>query len=168
MNFQIHKSTNYTHISVYHLREREMTLKAKGLLTLMLSLPENWDYSISGLVSICKENESAIISTLKELKDFGYLVIEKKMPNQTKTGRIEYEYHIFEKSIKQAPEKQDLENQGLEIQGLENQAQYNNTNILKSKKENIKEKSINILDYLNEKAGTHYRPVDSNLKFIQA
>ena len=117
-NFEIHKSENYTHISTYHLKEKSMSLKAKGLLTLMLSLPDCWDYSIKGLVAICKESESAIISTLTELKQFGYLIIEKQLPNQTKSGRFEYVYHIYE-SAKQEPKIQDLENQGLEFQHLE-------------------------------------------------
>ena len=94
--FRINKTKDYTVMSNYHLREKGMSLKAKGLLSIMLSLPESWDYSINGLVSICKENENAINSTLKELKSFGYLRINKLMPNQTNSGRIEYEYNIFE------------------------------------------------------------------------
>ena len=67
---RINKTSNYTVISNYHFKEKEMSLKAKGLLSLMLSLPEDWNYTVDGLVSICKENETAIISTLKELKEF--------------------------------------------------------------------------------------------------
>ena len=74
-------------MSNYHFKDKDLSLKAKGLLSLMFSLPEDWDYSINGLVSICKENESAITSTLKELKEHGYLVVTKFMPNQTDTGR---------------------------------------------------------------------------------
>ena len=65
--FKINKTKDYTVMSNHHLKETEMSLKAKGLLSVMLSLPETWDYSIIGLVAICKENESAINSTLKEL-----------------------------------------------------------------------------------------------------
>ena len=133
--FRINKTEDYTIMSNTHLREKEMTLKAKGLLSLMLSLPPNWDYSINGLVAICKENESAIKSTLNELKDFGYLVIDKKMPNETTSGRIEYEYNIYEKPQKQEGKKQELENLGVEFQPLENQGQLN-TNILNTKELN--------------------------------
>lgn len=91
-----HKAKDYIAMSNNHLKEKEMSLKAKGLLSMMLSLPEEWDYSIAGLVAICKENETAIKSTLKELKEFGYLKVTKKMPNETKTGRIEYVYDIYE------------------------------------------------------------------------
>lgn len=123
---KVQKTKNYTVMSNYHLREKHMSLKAKGLLSLMLSLPENWDYSVAGLVSICKENETAIKSTLNELKSFGYLMVIKRMPNKTKTGRIEYEYIVYEQ--KQEGQKQDLENLGVEIQGVENQGQLNKYN----------------------------------------
>ena len=76
---RINKTQNYTVMSNYHLKEKDMSLKAKGLLSLILSLPDNWDYSISGLVSICKENETEIKSILKELEEFGYL--ERTMTN---------------------------------------------------------------------------------------
>lgn len=135
--FRIEKTKNYIVMSNYHLKEKDMSLKAKGLLSLMLSLPEDWDYSIKGLVSICKEKESAIISTLTELKRFGYLKVNKLMPNETKSGRIEYEYIIYEipqkqHIKKQDIEKQDIEKQDLENQGLENQVQLNINNKIKN------------------------------------
>lgn len=71
-----------------------MTLKAKGLITLMLSMPENWICTINELCQICIENETAIKSALSELKNFGYLLVVKNMPNTTKSGRIEYEYRL--------------------------------------------------------------------------
>ena len=63
---RIHKNRNYTVISNIHLRDKRMSLKAKGLLTLMLSLPEDWDYSVEGLSAICKENRTAILLHLPE------------------------------------------------------------------------------------------------------
>ena len=123
---RVHKTKDYTVMSNVHFREKEMTLKAKGLLSLMLSLPDDWNYSIAGLVAICVEKESAIVSTLKELKKFGYLRVDKLMPNQTESGRIEYIYNVFEKPQEyeeQGEEKQGVENQGLEFQGVENQVQ---------------------------------------------
>ena len=56
--FRINKNKNFTIISNIHLKEKKMSLKAKGLLTVMLSLPPDWDYSLSGLVSICKRTEN--------------------------------------------------------------------------------------------------------------
>ena len=64
-------------MSNYHLRDKNLSYKAKGLLSFMLSLPEDWDYSINGLVSISKEEVKAIRNILQELQRYGYLVIEK-------------------------------------------------------------------------------------------
>ena len=125
--FRVDKTKNYTVMSNEHLRNKEMSLKAKGLLSLMLSLPDDWDYSLNGLVAICKENESAVKTTLQELKDLGYLEIIKKFPDTTDTGRIEYEYVVYETS-KQEGKKQGLENLPLEIQPLENHTQLNTNN----------------------------------------
>ena len=75
--FKIEKSKNYTVMSNYHLRDKNLSYKAKGLLSFMLSLPEDWDYSINGLVSISKEEVKAIRNILQELQRYGYLVIEK-------------------------------------------------------------------------------------------
>ena len=146
--FRVDKTADYTVMSNTHLREREMSLKAKGLLSLMLSLPDNWDYSIEGLVAICKENETAIKSTLNELKKFGYLEVFKLLPNQTGTGRIDYIYQVYERPKKQEGKKQGVENlgveflgvenQAVEIQAVENQGQLN-TNILNTEKEKTKQ-----------------------------
>ena len=78
---RIEKTDNYTVMSNTHLQDTQMSLKAKGLLSLMLSLPDEWDYSINGLVSICKESEKTIKTTLQELKKirvFGYYKAESK------------------------------------------------------------------------------------------
>ena len=116
MIFRVHKTKDYTIMSNYHLREKNMSLKAKGLLSWMLSNDDDWNYSISGIVACCKENETAIESALDELKQFGYLTVIKLMPNETESGRIEYIYDIHEKPIKQGVENLVLENQVLENQ----------------------------------------------------
>ena len=118
----MNKTKNYTVMSNEHLKDKRLSLKAKGLLSVMLSLPDAWDYSISGLVAICKESETAVKSTLTELKSCGYLVVTKKMPDETESGRIEYIYDIFEnaQTEKQGAEKQGAEKQGVEKQGVEN------------------------------------------------
>lgn len=144
--FKINKTKDYTVMSNHHLRDKSLSLKAKGLLSQMLSLPEDWDYTIQGLCSINKENETAINSTLKELKDKGYLIVTKKMPNETKSGRIEYVYDIYE-TPKQEGEKQDLENLGAEFQGVENQGQLTTdirSNENKVKKEEKKDDTLSI------------------------
>lgn len=138
---RVEKTKNYTVMSNYHFKEKEMTLKAKGLLSLMLSLPDNWNYSIAGLVSICKENETAIKSALKELQNFGYVRIDKIMPNKTQSGRIEYVYTVFE-NPEQSKEKQGVENLPIEKQGVENHRQLN-TKKQNTNKVNTKEKKKN-------------------------
>ena len=115
--FKVNKNNNYTVISNTHLKERKMTLKAKGLLTLMLSLPPDWDYSIEGLISICVEGERAINSTLNELKEFGYLRIEKLPPRKGK-NQFEYIYNIYEKPLKK--EERQLKNVEVQNVGLQN------------------------------------------------
>lgn len=130
MIIRVNKTKDYTVMSNYHLKDKNLSLKAKGLLSVMLSLPDNWEYSISGLVKISKENETAITTALKELKQYNYLKITRLTPDKTDTGRIEYIYDIYEQPTK----KQDLENLGLEIQGLENQRQYNTNNKITNNK----------------------------------
>ena len=139
--FNVHKNDNYTIMSNYHLRERNMSLKAKGLLSVILSLPSDWDYSIAGLVAISKENETAIKSALNELKRFGYLKVTKQMPNETESGRIEYAYDIYEQpSDKIAKENLALDKQGIENLGVENHGQLNtNKTITNNKITNNKE-----------------------------
>lgn len=149
---RVNKDKNYTVMSNYHFKEKEMSLKAKGLLSQMLSLPDNWDYSIAGLSAINKESIGVIRNTLDELKSFGYLVVTKKMPNETKSGRIEYVYDVFEKpqrqekqhQQKQGVEKQHLENQYIELQYIENDMQLN------TNKQNTKKSSTNILNKYNK------------------
>ena len=140
--FRVNKNKNYTVMSNYHLRDKKLSLKAKGLLSQMLANSDDWGYSIAGLVAVNKENETAINSALKELKENGYLVVTKLMPNQTGSGRYEYIYDIYElpqDAEKQGIEKQDLDFLPLEILPLENQGLRNtnirNTNIRNTKKE---------------------------------
>mgnify|MGYP003300995551 CR=1 FL=1 len=90
---RVQKTENYTVMSNNHLRNKELSLKAKGLMSLMLSLPPSWDYSIGGLVSICKESHTSIRSALKELEENRYLI--RKRVN-TEKGYFAYEYTLYE------------------------------------------------------------------------
>ena len=94
--FKVQKIQNYTIMSNHHLQNKNLSLKAKGLLSYMLSLPEDWDYSLAGLEANCKESKTSLRTALNELKKNGYLIIEKMYPNQTSSKRIEYVYNIFE------------------------------------------------------------------------
>ena len=133
--FKIEKNDNYTVMSNYHLRDKNLSYKAKGLLSFMLSLPEDWDYSLAGLCKISKEGRDGIRSILKELQEHHYLEIEKV---RGKKGYFEYNYLIYEKPIliEKDHEKNipDTDNPHLDIPNMEEQLQIN-TNIINTKKQ---------------------------------
>lgn len=91
--FRVEKNREFVVMSNRFLRNKQMSLKAKGLLALCLSLPETWDYSMNGLVAICKENITAVRSALKELEKHGHLQIIK---HKNEKGHFSYEYVIYE------------------------------------------------------------------------
>ena len=83
--FRVEKNHNYTVMSNYHLRDTGLTLKAIGLLSKMLSLTDEWDYTTRGLAAICKEGVDAIENTHKELELAGYII---RRQLRGKDGRI--------------------------------------------------------------------------------
>ena len=90
---RIHKNTGYTIMSNIHLKDMELSLKSKGLLSFMLSLPPNWDFSVEGLTKVVKEGYDAIDSAIKELILHNYIFREE---SRQEKGRFKYIYHIFE------------------------------------------------------------------------
>lgn len=142
--FRVNKNKNYTVMSNYHFKDKNLSLKAKGLLSQMLSLPDDWDYTIAGLCAINKEKESSIKSALSELKEQGYLKVTKFMPNQTESGRIEYRYDIYEFPC-QYTLNQDSEKQGIENLPVENPIQLN-TNILSTNKQNTYNSTTKVVE----------------------
>ena len=74
--FRVEKNKNYTVMSNMHLRDKELSLKAKGLLSLMLSLPDDWDYTLRGLAAINKESINTISGIVNELIEHGYIIFE--------------------------------------------------------------------------------------------
>jgi len=109
--FRIEKTKDYTVMSNHHLRNNELSLKAKGLLSLMLSLPEDWDYTLRGLSKICKDGIDSIRVGVQELEAQGYLVRQRvRLPNG-QLGSVEYT--ILEQP-KPKPEKPTLEKPMLE------------------------------------------------------
>lgn len=92
--FRVHKAKDYTIMSNHHLKDKRLSLKAKGLLSLILSLPDNWNYSSRGLAAICKEGVDSISGALKELEQAGYIVRYRVRNDK---GRItDTEYAIYE------------------------------------------------------------------------
>ena len=158
--FRVNKSKNYTVMSNHHLRDKNLSLRAIGLLSKMLSLPDNWDYSIKGLVAICKDKEPTVRGALSELKEQGYVVVTKLMPGTTSSGRIEYVYDIYESPRNQTGEKQGGGKQGLEKQGVEFQG-LEFLDLVKRAQLNTKEVSTKELN--TERVNTEDAVVDTSL-----
>lgn len=96
---RVHKTANYTIMSNHHFKEKGMSLKAKGLLSLMLSLPDDWDYSINGLATLSKDGRDSVMSALQELEKFGYLM--RTRVNDEKGRFAGFDYDIYEEPQKE-------------------------------------------------------------------
>ena len=133
--FKIEKNKNYTIMSNYHLRDKNLSYKAKGLLSFMLSLPEDWDYSVNGLVSLSKENIKAVRTGLKELEDNHYLIRERI---NLENGKFDYNYFIYEiphfEEHKHDENNPDMENPYLDSPSVESTTQINTNKINTNKK----------------------------------
>ena len=101
--FRVNKNVNYTVMSNHHLQDKRLSLKAKGLLSYMLSLPDDWDYSLKGLTTGCRDGIDSVRSAIHELEDGGYLCRSKVRDAR---GRIiDYNYEVFELPQKERIEK---------------------------------------------------------------
>ena len=137
--FRIERTRDYTVMSNHHLRNEKLSLKAKGLLSMMLSLPDDWNYTTRGLAKICKEGVDAIGGALRELETAGYIVRHQLRDRQ---GRIsDTEYVIYEQPQPRQPElpkpdtaSPDTENPYLDKPDTEKPAELNieNSNTQKS------------------------------------
>ena len=108
--FRIEKTRDYTVMSNYHLRDMSLSLKAKGLLSLMLSLPENWDYTMKGLARICKDGIDSISGGIRELEAHGYLIRARVRGANGQLGSIEYTILEQPKALLPTQEKPIREN----------------------------------------------------------
>ena len=100
--FRVERNTGYTVMSNHHLRNKELSLKAKGLLSQMLSLPEDWDYTLAGLSHINREKIDAIREAVKELEKAGYIVRSRERDEK---GRLRgADYVIYEQPQPREPE----------------------------------------------------------------
>ena len=109
------KNKDYTVMSNAHLHDKRLSLKAVGLLSIVLSLPDDWHYTVKGLVGSVKDGERAVNGALSELKQCGYLQVNKLYPNSERS-KIEYQYVFYEKpqGIQNVPLEQDLQNVDLQ------------------------------------------------------
>lgn len=121
---RVHKTANFTVMSNYHFKEKKMSLKAKGLLSLMLSLPEDWDYSVAGLTKLSKDGKDGVMTALAELEKFGYLTRTRLVNDKGQFDGIEY--NIFEQpQEKPVTENPISDNPILEKPISENPSQLN-------------------------------------------
>ena len=107
---RIQKSKNYSIISNDILRRKDLSLKAKGLMSLILSLPDSWDLTVNGLVAIVKESKNTIYSVLKELNGFGY--VERNRVTNLSGKVVKWELIVYEQPLTKKPQlkKPDVEN----------------------------------------------------------
>ena len=131
--FRIEKTRDYTVMSNHHLKDRTLTLKSKGLLSMMLSLPDEWNYTTRGLAAICREGVDSIGAALKELETHGYI---RRTQLRDEKGKItDTEYVIYEMPQCEPPSspgtplpgtaKPYTENPDMDTPGLENRPQLN-------------------------------------------
>lgn len=103
--FRIEKTRDYTVMSNHHLKDRTLTLKSKGLLSMMLSLPDEWNYTTRGLAAICREGVDSIGAALKELETHGYI---RRTQLRDEKGKItDTEYVIYEMPQCEPPSKRN-------------------------------------------------------------
>ena len=103
--FRVEKTNNYTIMSNHHLKSRELSLKAKGLLSVMLSLPEEWDYTLKGLSFISREGVDAIREAIKELEATGYIVRTRQRNERGHLGAAEYVIYETPQPVSETPEQ---------------------------------------------------------------
>ena len=108
--FRIEKTRDYTVMSNHHLRDKSLSLKAKGLLSLMLSLPEEWDYTTKGLARICKDGVDSICAGVRELEEHGYVIRQRVRNPNGQLGAIEYTILEQPRPPEPKPQKPGREN----------------------------------------------------------
>lgn len=108
--FRVNKTKNYTVISNTHFKEKGMSLKAKGLLSLMLSLPDEWDYSVKGLAALSKDGKDSVMKTLSELERFGYLKRTKLCDGKGRFAGYDYDIYESPNTENPCPENPNTEN----------------------------------------------------------
>ena len=177
---RVNRNKNYTTMSNVHLRDLNLSLKARGLLSTILSLPDNWNYSIGGLASICKESETCIKSGLKELKEAGYMVIEKLYSDESETKNFKYIYNVFEnpddsKELREKVEKKKAERASrggnppvetppMETPQVEGTPLYKSTDILSTDKINTDLKNTDSNKVFSQEEKTSYNKAFSGEK----
>jgi hypothetical protein len=141
------KDNGYSVINNHCLRNKNISEKAKGVFAIIMSLPDNWDFSINGLITICNGGESAIRSAIKELIENGYC--QRNVIKHPTTKRIiDWEYTFSEKPLCDFPQ---VEEPQMENPHLENHTQLNkDESIPELKKKRLTKKEQYLLDFDSE------------------
>ena len=99
--FRVNKNVNYTVMSNYHLQDKKLSLKAKGLLSYMLSLSDDWDYSLKGLTIGCKDGLDSVRTAVLELEEHGY--VRRQKVRNARGQIIDYDYQVYESPVEDVP-----------------------------------------------------------------
>lgn len=135
------KNDNYTHISNFCAREKDLSLKAKGIYYIVMSLPDDWDFSIRGLCAITKEGKHSVYSAIDELKKHGYCSVNVERDNNHRIIGNNYTFYGEPSATQQHDSQPCSNNQDAENQDTGNRTQINEENN-KDIEENSKEKEI--------------------------
>lgn len=153
--FRVEKNRDYTVMSNHHLRNTDLSLKSKGLLSQMLSLPEEWDYTLKGLSKINREGIDAIREAIRELERAGYVTRTRVRNEKGQLGAADYVIHEFPVQPKPILENPTLDKPVSENPTLENPMQENPTQLNKE----LSSKELSNTDLLNN----HSIPILSTL-----
>ena len=153
--FRVEKNRDYTVMSNHHLRNTDLSLKSKGLLSQMLSLPEEWDYTLKGLSKINREGIDAIREAIRELERAGYVTRTRVRNEKGQLGAADYVIHEFTVLPKPILENPTLDKPVSENPTLENPMQENPTQLNKE----LSSKELSNTDLLNN----HSIPILSTL-----
>lgn len=146
---RVEKNKDYTTLSNYHFKDKVLSLKAIGLLSFMLSLPDNWDFSIEGLDKVLKDGRTSIASALNELEEFGFLVRNQLRNENGSFGGIEY--IVYE----QPKDNEPIAEKPIAVNQRQINTKEENTNIYKY-----------IVDYLNGKTNSKYKHTTPKTKSL--
>ena len=108
---RVEKTKDYTTMSNYHFKEKDMSLKAKGLLSMILSLPEDWDYTLEGLTMLCRDGKDSVRTALNELMEFGYVETARVRDEKGRlrgTEYVVYEIPVSKDSASEEPVEEDI------------------------------------------------------------
>ena len=167
---RVNKTADYTVMSNHHFRERGMSLKAKGLLSLMLSLPDDWDYSIKGLCTLTADGYQSVMTGLQELERFGYLKRSRLSGEGGKFGG--WVYDVFEEPKTEKPKSEKPKSENPITVTNRNNNYKSNTKKSRTKEdacararedhpvsEEVLDEDLTaaVVQHLNEKAGVSFR-----------